>query len=328
MRPTTRLAPLLSLLLPSLLTSAAQTANSTTSPKRGLVYISSKHASTDDPIWLQSWTDLSWYYDYTDKPAASIPSSSHLSFVPMLFTAPSSASSTETAFLDSITSQVSSGANITHVLAYNEPDGDTSTGGSSIPADTAAASWMRNLAPLRRDHGIKLGLPAVTGSPNGINWLRNFNTSCEALNENGGCEADFIPVHWYGNFEGFASHLGQMRAAYPQLPIWVTEFALPGAKLKDVQTFYNTSIEYLDRLDYVDRYSWFGSFRSDASNVGAGNAFLTQKGDLTDLGSWYLGGRGTGKVGSWADGGRGGMLRETMMAVVVGAVVAMGMGMA
>ena len=51
-----------------------------------------------------------------------------------------------------------------------------------------------------------------------------------------------------------------------------------------------------ESLSYVTHYSYFGSFRSDVSNVGPNAAMLTQKGDLTDIGSWYLGGTATGKV--------------------------------
>jgi len=46
----------------------------------------------------------------------------------------------------------------------------------------------------------------------------------------------------------------------------------------------------------VTRYSYFGAFRSDVSNVGANAAMLTQSGKLTDIGSWYLGGGETGNV--------------------------------
>lgn len=45
---------------------------------------------------------------------------------------------------------------------------------------------------------------------------------------------------------------------------------------------------------YVTHYSYFGSFRSDVSNVGPYSAMLTQSGKLTDIGSWYLGGVKTG----------------------------------
>ena len=128
-------------------------------------------------------------------------------------------STSDTDFVNTVLSQIQGGTNITYILAFNEPDGQESTGGTDIPADTAATIWMGSIAPLR-EHGIKVGLPAVTGSPDGFNWLSNFNKSCVALNKTG-CVADFIPIHWYGNFQGLASYVGQIRATYPQLPIWV-----------------------------------------------------------------------------------------------------------
>lgn len=39
----------------------------------------------------------------------------------------------------------------------------------------------------------------------------------------------------------------------------------------------------------VTRYSYFGAFRSDVSNVGPNSAMLNDEGKLTDIGSWYLG---------------------------------------
>lgn len=50
----------------------------------------------------------------------------------------------------------------------------------------------------------------------------------------------------------------------------------------------------------ITRYSYFGAFRSDVSNVGANAAFLTSNGKLTDIGSWYLGGSVTGNKPSGA----------------------------
>lgn len=49
-------------------------------------------------------------------------------------------------------------------------------------------------------------------------------------------------------------------------------------------------------LRYVDRYSYFGAFRSSVSNVGPDSAMLDQNGQLTDIGSWYLGGSATGNI--------------------------------
>jgi len=79
--------------------------------------------------------------------------------------------------------------------------------------------------------------------------------------------------------------------------IWVTEFACAECTLEVSQQFYNQSTSYLDnQLPYVTHYSYFGAFRSDVSNVGPNAAFLTGKGKLTDIGSWYLGHGETGNV--------------------------------
>lgn len=55
-----------------------------------------------------------------------------------------------------------------------------------------------------------------------------------------------------------------------------------------------TSLEYMDGLDYLERYSYFGAFRSEVSNVGPNAAMLSDGGQLTQLGVWYLGENGTG----------------------------------
>lgn len=67
---------------------------------------------------------------------------------------------------------------------------------------------------------------------------------------------------------------------------------------------YTQIIESISRanedISNVTRYSYFGSFRSDVSNVGGNVAFLTPTGKLTDIGSWYLGGGKTGNIPSSA----------------------------
>jgi len=258
----------------------------TTSPKRGLVYIPNPRYIQDSDIWVRPGSGLTWYYNYSPNPSQTF-AHTNIQFVPQLWGAPSPSSPS---FLSAVQSQLAGGANITHVMGFNEPDGDFSTGGSNIVPAQAASIWQRELEPLRAS-GIKLGLPGVTGSQRGLDWLKAFSTAC-----NGSCTADFIPTHWYGNFEGMASHLGRVRAMYPNLTIWVTEFAYHHQTLPVTQSFFNTSIEYLDRLDYVSRYSYFGSFRSSLSNVGPNAAMLNQDGKLTDIGSWYLGGSATGVV--------------------------------
>jgi hypothetical protein len=222
------------LILPLLLPS---TVLCTSSPKRGLVYVPSTKHPSDDKIWLTPPSDLTWYYNYQSTPSPAFDNT-QLQFVPQLWGAPSSTS--DTFFLDSVKSQIEAGANITYVLGFNEPDA-SENGGSGLSADLAAKTWNREIAPLR-ELGVKLGAPAVTGAPSGFTWLRDFFAACN-------CKADFIPVHWYGNFEGLASHIGEVRAAYPNQTIWITEYALAHENLQDTQRFYNQSAEYFDRIE-------------------------------------------------------------------------------
>ncbi|MCJ1439100.1 hypothetical protein MMC27_008491 [Xylographa pallens] len=264
----------------------------TTSPKRGLVYVPNANYPQDNTIWDSSSSDLTWYYNYGPEPSPNFSNATDFQFVPMLFSAPND--TTDTSFLTSVQSQISAGANVSYILTFNEPDGTSATGGSDVPSDLAAETWIREVEPLK-SHGVKLGAPAVTGAQTGFTWLQQFFTACA-----GNCSADFIPIHWYGDFGGLASHIGQVRAAYPNMSIWITEYADPGANLTDSQSFFNESSQYFDRIDYITRYSYFGSFRSSVSNVGPDAAMLTQDGQLTDIGSWYLGGSATGFVPSAA----------------------------
>ena len=145
-------------------------------------------------------------------------------------------------------SQIKEGADIKYVLGFNEPDG-RDNGGSNVPVDLAAETWIREIEPLKK-LGVKLGAPAVTGAPTGFAWLQNFFSAC-----NGRCSIDFIPVHWYGNFEGFASHIGEIKGAYPNVTVWVTEYANNDVSLSESQVFYNASSQFLDRVEYDPKYS-------------------------------------------------------------------------
>jgi hypothetical protein len=66
--------------------------------------------------------------------------------------------------------------------------------------------------------------------------------------------------------------------------------------LSTTQDYFNQSLAFLEDSKDVARYSWFGSFRSTVSNVGPNMAMLDPWGNLTDIGSWYLGGEATGKA--------------------------------
>ncbi|KAF2640195.1 hypothetical protein P280DRAFT_526441 [Massarina eburnea CBS 473.64] len=262
-----------------------------TSPKRGLCYVPSDKTPNDDTIWTTTpGSNLTWYYNYKSSPSPAFTNTTHLQFVPMFWG--TSDSDQGTPFLDSVKAQIAAGAPIRYVMGFNEPDGTHATGGSNVPADLAAAAWKKQMEPLR-ELGVMLGAPAVTGGAEGFAWLENWLRACD-----GGCHPDFLPVHWYGSFEGFASHLGQVVEAFPHLPVWVTEWGFAGQGLVGSQGFFNESVALLDRWGNITHYAYFGAFRSDVSNVGPNAAMLTEHGKLTDIGSWYLGGAATNNGGS------------------------------
>lgn len=163
------------------------------------------------------------------------------------------------------------------ILTYNEPD---FVNEANIAAKDAAALWMQFIQPLKQQ-GLRIGGPAVTAAPTGKAWLTEFLTECNK------CSIDFLPLHWYGSgVEGFYSYLGDMHATFPQFPIWITEYADTSDNKTDVWNFMNQTINYLDSLDWVERYSWFGFFRpEDKVNYN----MLDDDGSLNDLGKLYIG---------------------------------------
>lgn len=212
--------------------------SSNPSAKRGLVYVPSSNAANagDDNIWDSASSDLTWYYNYQAEPTGEFDQSK-LQFVPMLW-----GSSSAEGFHDKVVALKDGGMNISYVLSFNEPDGCVS-GGSCLDAETAAQLWIQEIEPLK-ELGIKLGAPAVTGAPTGFTWLQNFFTQCD-----GKCSADFIPIHWYGDFQGLASHVGQVNATYENMTMWCTEYALADGSLEDSQEFFNQSATFFDRIE-------------------------------------------------------------------------------
>lgn len=229
-------------LLPQL-SAAAVNETFHTSPKRGLVYIPNPKFPEDNAIWIQKGSDMTWYYNYKPYPSPEYINKTQLEFVPMLWGAPPSF--TDTSFLENVTAQIVRGDNITYVMGFNEPDNTGTTGGSNIDPSDAAKYWKKQLEPLRK-LGVHLGAPGVTGGAAGFTWLAAFEKACD-----GGCTFDFIPIHWYGSFDGMVSHIYDVLAIYPNKKIWVTEFALNDASLADTQEFFQTSVTWLDNNEYV-----------------------------------------------------------------------------
>jgi len=214
------------------------TTTQSTSAKRGICHVLAEKDPNDDKIWISGPSNPTWYYNYGPDPTPAYANVKNMQFVPMLWGA--SARDKGSPFYDLVKSQIEGGANISYVLGFNEPDGTYNDGGSQIAVDLAARRWIADIEPLKK-LGVKVGAPAVTGAASGWTWLDKWFEACD-----GGCNPDFIPVHWYGNFEGMMSHVGRVTSKWPNLTIWVTEYGYPNQPLEATQQFYNMSARSFD----------------------------------------------------------------------------------
>jgi hypothetical protein len=260
--------------------SALEAAQPTTNPfnpsgKRGLAYVGNPLFPEDDTIWINPDSPIYWYYNYKWQP--TIIYNQALEFVPQLW-----GFEVDSTFTSDVIALKIGGLNIQYALGFNEPDGPSDQGGSDISPQNAAIEWIQYMEPLR-GHGIQLGAPAVTGSLRGIQWLQDFFTACA-----GQCHPTFLPCHVYGDLGVVQWLVTTMRGKYPNMTLWVTEFANPDQDLEETNISFEQSVSWLDAQPYVDRYSYFGAFRGYSSNVGFNASMLDSCGQLTDVGDFYV----------------------------------------
>ncbi|KAF2715664.1 glycoside hydrolase family 128 protein [Pleomassaria siparia CBS 279.74] len=295
--------------------------------KRGIAYLGDTH-KPDNNLLLRDGSPLSWYYNWSPYPATQQIPATELEFTPLIHGLDEAQDPhTKTAINDLPTSSQ-------RLLTFNEPDGTTDSGGSSISPEDAAKAYIEHIAPYRSGNSRNWNIshPSVTGSPRGLEWLREFNTSCYEIDEKNGCPTDFIAAHWYGAFDGLKGWLSSLDDFYngnrsdskPNLKIWVTEMALPQQGTDATVAMANETLPYLDGLDYVERYAWFGAFRANDANewTGGSVALFGDDGELTKIGALYLNGK-EGEKGQGEDSGARGLRPscEVMVAIVVGAIM-------
>ncbi|CZT10719.1 uncharacterized protein RCO7_11628 [Rhynchosporium graminicola] len=301
------------LLLPmSLLASYTSAADS----KRGVSIISNLHL----PDWsLIDKSAISWYWNWSPYPGSS-SLVTNLTFVPQIHS------------LDDLEKNIAQAKSLpttsTHLMTFNEPDGTTSSGGTTISAEDAAKAYIDSILPLRKANGGQslISHPATTGSSGGLNWLTDFNTSCYKHAPETGCPLDFVTAHWYGDFTGLQSWVTQLDDFYndgtnASIPIWVSELAIPKQDARATVQMMNESLAYLDDSDLISSYAWFGMFRTSGSNEWTGEnvALFDKSGGLTQLGATYLNQEGNTvfKKGQKGTGGAGSLGVERALGLTV-----------
>ncbi|GAP88567.2 putative glycoside hydrolase family 128 protein [Rosellinia necatrix] len=292
--------------------------------KRGISYTDNSDSHNEDySILLSSKSPVDWYFTWSPI-QAPFPdgAKSQVEFVPTL---PS---------IDNLDDNINALDRVPdsskHLFTFNEPDGTTDSGGSSISPDDAAKAYIEKIVPLR--DRFQISHPSVTGSPRGLDWLDDFNSSCWDIDSDNGCPTDFVTAHWYGEFAGLSSWLDQLVQWYNRsgsgigqdVRVWLKEFGLPQADQDTTFSMMNESLPYLDQLEYVEKYAWFGAFRPEEANswTGDGLALFQDDGGLNELGSYYLGGEANGfEVGQEGDsseeGGNDGGLRTSLVTLCI-----------
>ncbi|KAK8038101.1 hypothetical protein PG994_014868 [Apiospora phragmitis] len=263
--------------------------------KRGLAYQNDAHKA-DNKLLFSPESPVAWYYTWSLWPTPEVHDTRAVEFLPLVHSTDDVADGDD--FRQRLDGLPDSS---THLLTFNEPDGDMGSGGSAIEPEDAARAYLDRLAPLRAGAGGRswnVSHPSVTGSPRGLDWLRRFNASCWDLDRDRGCPADFVAVHWYGEYEGLVGWLDTLHDFYnspssekQQLKFWITEMALPQQGDEAALRMMNQKLPYLDGLDYVGGYAWFGVFRKgEEANAWTGDAvsLFDDEGGLTELGSLYL----------------------------------------
>lgn len=304
----------------ALLVTPATSQISTFASKRGLASLGDTHAS-DSNLLFAANSSIDWYYNWSPNLISDIS----LPFVPLIHGLDDANNDQTMVTINNLP------ASSTHLLTFNEPDGTTSSGGSSISPSDAAKAYIDKIVPLRTSSSRKWNIshPATTGSSSGLAWLQEFNASCWELDSSNGCPTDFVALHWYGDFAGLASWLGTLRefytansssgAASDDIQFWITEMALPQGDADATVDMLNQSLTYLDEQDYVGAYAWYGADRKAGSwdsYTGGNVAMFTSGGKLTDVGALYLGGEEEGfKEGM--TGGGGGVRVPALVVVMV-----------
>ena len=164
------------------------------------------------------------------------------------------------------------------ILSFNEPDLNYAESSKIIPKD-AAAGQLRYIQPFADQ--VKVGIPSVLwnnvdstsgGNYNTRQWTAYFLGNCT------GCHFDYAAIHYYqacnpaDGQSGAEWFKGNVTDAYNtlRLPIWVTEFHCYGSENEEIG-FLNAVLPWLDAQNYVERYSYFGTFPEFLINA-TGNA--------------------------------------------------------
>jgi Glycosyl hydrolase catalytic core len=81
--------------------------------------------------------------------------------------------------------------------------------------------------------------------------------------------------------------------------VWITEFACTSwdpsypVSQEEISDFFHEATQKLDRIDWIERYAWFGAARRPDPALGSGICLIDPHGKLSQLGIRYMNGYST-----------------------------------
>lgn len=138
------------------------------------------------------------------------------------------------------------------LFSFNEPDIASQSNMSPSEAASLFKSQMNGF------HGKALiGAPSVSNSGNaneGLDWLQQFVDACA-----GECQFDFANIHWYSQPQYSDTLFEHIQKAHEITgkPVWLTEFGPIDSDAASTDAFIQDVIPKLDKIDYLDAYSYF-----------------------------------------------------------------------
>jgi hypothetical protein len=172
----------------------------------------------------------------------------------------------------------------TVLMGFNEPDRDNQ---ANLSVEKALKYW-KSLESL----DVLLCSPSTVHPDN--DWMKQFMKGVEKQ----GLRVNYIGVHDYGNgsAEAFKSKLRRIYKMYGNRPIIVTEFAVADWNTPSVEKnrhskekvlkYMKEVLPWMDEQDWIAGYAWF-PFGVN-SKQGTSSALFDEKGELTELGKFYM----------------------------------------
>ena len=263
---------LAALLLAPLVTLCAADTLSATAPSSAVKKGAAGQAKDAGSLYLES--GVSWTYNWHPAPSSAMPAG--VEFVPMIW------GKRDIPEIEAV--EKKDGV----LLGFNEPEREKQ---ANLTVEEALDLW-----PKLEATKLRLGSPAPAGGgarPGG--WLDRFMAGSKER----GYRVDFICLHWYGeNYNPevatkfLKSYLTAVHDRF-QKPIWLTEFALKNYKnnaapatVAEQQQFMLKALPMLEKLPFVERYSWF-VFNSNRKAKTDSWYLLDSSGQLSELGKTY-----------------------------------------